>query len=131
MPIAQKTVKSTICCSKLAFFFANYSHPQIELLQTDIMRARLFRWAAPERDRFNFYRHHIIAARQGQNIARMDKMATAFNAVAIDPDMPFINPVLRQAAAFAEPQMPEQLIDPQANFGQALLLSRFWRMQPL
>ena len=61
----------------------------------------------------------------------MNGMAAAFHSVAVDPYMPSIDPVLRQTAAFAEPQMPKQLIDPQSRSRQAWLLSGFWRMQPL
>ncbi len=54
---------------------------------------------------------HAVAMRQADDIADMHRHAAAQGAIAIDPDMALFDQALRQTAAFAQAQVPKQLID--------------------
>lgn len=75
--------------------------------------------AAPLRDRKQPDSERPLPARHGDGIAHFYLHTEFFDAIAVEPDMPFTDQRLGKAARFGEAQMPEQLVYPQRRASQA------------
>ena len=63
------------------------------------------------------HRQHLIALRQRNDIADMNRKTAFFDSNAVDADMSGLCPSLRECSAFREPQEKQQSVDTQAWSG--------------
>ena len=60
------------------------------------------------------HRQHLIALRQRDDIADMNRKTAFFDPNAVNTDMSCLGPSLRQRSAFGEPQEKQQFVDTKA-----------------